>query len=171
MTAPAATSTVALPFAAESLTGLVVLVDRGACNFTLKINNVSAGRRCCRHHRSRRPRGSVLRWRRRRPPHRHPRLHDQPGRRERDQGGHRRTGDGNARSRQRTAADRSDGRLLVARPGDRTATSSSRKSAHPVHPSRRSPAPARTRVPSVAPPVPLRWSPARRRCCSRPSPG
>ena len=29
-----------LPFAAGSLTGLVVLVDRGACNFTLKIKNI-----------------------------------------------------------------------------------------------------------------------------------
>ena len=29
------------PFAAGSLTGLVVLVDRGACNFTLKISNIS----------------------------------------------------------------------------------------------------------------------------------
>ncbi|MCB9006919.1 MAG: S8 family serine peptidase [Ardenticatenaceae bacterium] len=28
------------PFAADSLTGLVVLVDRGACNFTLKIKNI-----------------------------------------------------------------------------------------------------------------------------------
>jgi subtilisin family serine protease len=29
------------PFAAGSLTGLIVLVDRGACNFTLKISNIS----------------------------------------------------------------------------------------------------------------------------------
>lgn len=31
------------PFAAGSLTGKVVLVDRGACNFSLKISNVSQG--------------------------------------------------------------------------------------------------------------------------------
>jgi subtilisin family serine protease len=29
------------PFAAGSLTGLIVLVDRGSCNFTLKISNIS----------------------------------------------------------------------------------------------------------------------------------
>jgi hypothetical protein len=29
------------PFAPGSLTGLIVLVDRGACNFTLKISNIS----------------------------------------------------------------------------------------------------------------------------------
>ena len=28
------------PFAAGSLTGLIVLVDRGACNFTTKIFNI-----------------------------------------------------------------------------------------------------------------------------------
>jgi subtilisin family serine protease len=31
------------PFASGSLAGLVVLVDRGACNFTLKISNISQG--------------------------------------------------------------------------------------------------------------------------------
>ncbi len=31
------------PFAGGSLTGLVVLVDRGACNFSLKIQNIEAG--------------------------------------------------------------------------------------------------------------------------------
>ncbi len=31
------------PFAAGSLTGLIVLVDRGECNFTLKISNISQG--------------------------------------------------------------------------------------------------------------------------------
>lgn len=31
------------PFAADSLTGLVVLVDRGACSFSLKISNISQG--------------------------------------------------------------------------------------------------------------------------------
>ena len=41
--APAAICTAAQAFAPGSLAGKIVLVDRGACNFTLKIKNVADG--------------------------------------------------------------------------------------------------------------------------------
>ncbi len=46
-------------FEPGSLAGKIVLVNRGSCNFTLKIKNVGDGRRPDRHHRPRRFERSV----------------------------------------------------------------------------------------------------------------